>query len=1046
MNSKKKFSVALSTIAFALVVASPVGAVCSISTLNECDNNGLIAVIAQLMGGSQTTTTTTTTTTGTTAIAACQGITFDRNLTVGSSGADVKCLQALLNQSADTQVAATGVGSAGNETTYFGSKTTAAVMAYQTKNAISPVAGYVGPITRASLNAALTASTTTGTGTGTTTTYPAGCTSSTGYSPTTGQACSGTTTTTTYPAGCTSATGYSPTTGQACSGTTTTTTTGEALTVALASDTPAGGNVLIGEANKAITKVIFTAGADADAVINTLKIKSYGTADLNGRDISRVKVYDENGNQLGSQPLTAGTAILTFSPTITVTKGTSKALTFEVTMVSAGAGTATASATVRLGLVDASSIGGTVFGGTFPIVGNSYTIVAGGSLGTLTVNQTPVVSVNSVGAGTSNVTLGNFVVSAGSQEDVSVKQIVISLDGNNGNTALDTDVTNIRVSVDGTNVGTASAFVNRKVTVNLSSPIALTRGASKNVSVIGDIVNGANRNVLISMDIDGVSGTGVTSGVGISNTAPATNVNDLINITAGTFSVSVSSSTPQGTGAQLVRSTTPQTLGAFDIRANGEDVLLTDMGINFNVVTAAGALNSVGLYNAAGSLISTGTVDISDVTSISNQSFALSTTIPANTTQTIYVKGVTSGITTGGTIATKLARTLDSNTKSVKGTGMVSTAQTGTYVTSNFQLALPAITISLGPTATISGDPLATPVNQAILSPASQVTVGTVKVTAQKEDQTLRNLVLTAVTTGENLDALVSSVALYDGTTQVTNFVSPASGATAVTFSGSDILTPAVTFVKGTPKTLRAVANTLGSLNGKTLRFTIATGDGNTATVESISTLGKDSGQIWEKGAVGVTDLRNSVGAATEAGEYTLNTEVIEVAKDAASPSGTVGRGTFQTYATWDINAFGTTNDIDVTGIVLYSKVGLPTGIANASFRLVDTDTGEEIGTAGGAGVDIVVTPASGYVTFSNITAGDFRITPGITKRVSLQITTTDTTKWLANTAMQWTITPLVLGTDPITASDGVVTTLGGSSSGLVYSYPADTNLVNIGQ
>jgi len=85
--------------------------------------------------------------------AACAGISsFATSLTEGSSGNDVRCLQALLNQSADTQVAASGVGSAGNETTYFGGLTKAAVVKFQTKYAISPAVGYVGPITRAQLN------------------------------------------------------------------------------------------------------------------------------------------------------------------------------------------------------------------------------------------------------------------------------------------------------------------------------------------------------------------------------------------------------------------------------------------------------------------------------------------------------------------------------------------------------------------------------------------------------------------------------------------------------------------------------------------------------------------------------------------------------------------------------------------------------------------------------------------------------------------------------------------------------------------------------
>lgn len=63
--------------------------------------------------------------------------TFTRDLTVGSTGADVTALQNMLGVSP-----ATG---------YFGSITKAAVVAYQTSKGISAT-GYVGPLTRAALN------------------------------------------------------------------------------------------------------------------------------------------------------------------------------------------------------------------------------------------------------------------------------------------------------------------------------------------------------------------------------------------------------------------------------------------------------------------------------------------------------------------------------------------------------------------------------------------------------------------------------------------------------------------------------------------------------------------------------------------------------------------------------------------------------------------------------------------------------------------------------------------------------------------------------
>ena len=96
----------------------------------------------------------------TTAPSACSGISFATGIAIGSRSSDVLCLQTLLNQSSDTQVAVSGVGSPGSETDYFGNLTSAAVAKFQLKHGVvadssDPGYGYVGPKTRAQLNSLL---------------------------------------------------------------------------------------------------------------------------------------------------------------------------------------------------------------------------------------------------------------------------------------------------------------------------------------------------------------------------------------------------------------------------------------------------------------------------------------------------------------------------------------------------------------------------------------------------------------------------------------------------------------------------------------------------------------------------------------------------------------------------------------------------------------------------------------------------------------------------------------------------------------------------
>ena len=103
--------------------------------------NQLLAQIAALQGG-----------TGSQQTGGLACYTFTRNHSLGNSGGEVMWIQKFLNSVDGTQLATTGAGSPGNETSYFGGLTRAAVSKFQQKYGITPTAGYWGPISRAKAN------------------------------------------------------------------------------------------------------------------------------------------------------------------------------------------------------------------------------------------------------------------------------------------------------------------------------------------------------------------------------------------------------------------------------------------------------------------------------------------------------------------------------------------------------------------------------------------------------------------------------------------------------------------------------------------------------------------------------------------------------------------------------------------------------------------------------------------------------------------------------------------------------------------------------
>ncbi|MFA5744722.1 MAG: peptidoglycan-binding protein [Candidatus Paceibacterota bacterium] len=162
-KSKVAAMVAGLAIATSMLSLAPIASAASLTTAQVqsiltmisafgADSATIANVNAALTGGAVTTTTTGGTT---------SSYTYTKNLTIGSTGADVTALQNFLIGNGNT-IAAGATG-------YFGAQTKAALAAYQAAKGITPAVGYFGPITMASINAQGGTTTTTG-GTTTTTT------------------------------------------------------------------------------------------------------------------------------------------------------------------------------------------------------------------------------------------------------------------------------------------------------------------------------------------------------------------------------------------------------------------------------------------------------------------------------------------------------------------------------------------------------------------------------------------------------------------------------------------------------------------------------------------------------------------------------------------------------------------------------------------------------------------------------------------------------------------------------------------------------------
>jgi hypothetical protein len=363
---------------------------------------------AQLNGLSGSTTTTTTgSNTSSGSPAACAGVTFTRNLLVGSTGSDVKCLQAILNTSSSTQVSTTGAGAPGYETTYFGPATLRAVKVWQVAAGFVP-ANQIGPMSRAKLNAWLGGSTTTTTTTTTTSTLPQGCTSAVGWSPTTGVSCSSNPTTpvVVVPTG--------------------------SISAMVSSDNPGAGALINSQATADLLHVAFS----GTGVVTSVTLQRSGISDQN--TLSNVYLYDGNTRITDGYSFNVSGQLVMNGLSITV-NGT------HVISVKADT-SSTASSNSSIAVAMTSYTGNSAVTAS-NVQGNSMMIVAG-SAATVTLGANTLAAIAPVNAGTTQYTFWSAPLQVNTRA-VLLKTASFRMVGSAPTDAL----SNIHMFVDGVDTG-----------------------------------------------------------------------------------------------------------------------------------------------------------------------------------------------------------------------------------------------------------------------------------------------------------------------------------------------------------------------------------------------------------------------------------------------------------------------------------------------------------------------------------------------------------------------------------------------------------------
>ncbi len=536
LTKSKTAKIAAGVVGFAMVVTAFMPVLASADTASDLQAqiNSLLATIQSLQAQLAATTG------GSSSVGS---FSFSTNLTVGSKGTDVMNLQKVLNMSADTQVAASGPGSKGMETSTFGPLTKAAVIKFQIKFGISPAAGYVGPKTRAKLSTM-------------------GGVSSTPTPVTPG------------------------------------TPTGGALSVSSAVQ-PSNSLAPKNASRVPFTRFTLTAGA-SDVTVNSVTVQRSGFA--NDAVFSGIVLLDQNGMQVGISKTLNSNHQANLGDNFIVRAGTSQTYTVAGNMASDESSYVGQIASLDVVAVNSSA----TVSGALPITGAQQTVNNSLTVGTVTIGTSSFDPNNgaSNSVGTTGLRFTGFRITAGSAEDLTLKSIRWNQSGSAGSNDLGNIMTVVNgvsypttVSADGKYYSTVfpSGIVIAKgnsVDVYVQGDLVGSGAAGRTVEF--DVYK--NTDLYLSGNTYGYGITAATgSGVVLTTANHATVLNTSSNpwLEGSQMSVTAGQVTLIGKAseiaAQNIATNVPnQPLGGFATNFTGEPVSVQGLWLVLSTTTTAG--------------------------------------------------------------------------------------------------------------------------------------------------------------------------------------------------------------------------------------------------------------------------------------------------------------------------------------------------------------------------------------------------------------------------------------------------------------------------